>query len=79
MLKQALREVKEQEWQFENRDKVASVAFFPIVQLGYDYISKGNKIAWFDSPRPFEIISKSERVLVAKKYEILLSRGPLRG
>ena len=79
MLKQALREIKEQEWQFENRGKVASVAFFPIAQLGYDYISKENKIAWFDSPRPLEIISKSERVLVAKKYEILLSRGPLRG
>ena len=79
MLKQALRKVKDLSWQFENRDKVASVSFFPIVQLGYDYINKECKLAWFDSARSLEIFGEGERKAVAKEYETLLSRGQRRG
>ena len=79
MLTQALRKTRDFQWRLESRDKVASVAYFPIVQLAFDYVHKEYTLAWSDSEKAKELLPEAERKAVAKEYEVLLGRGPRRG
>ena len=66
-------------WQFENRDKLISLNYHPILQLAYDARVREYAVAWFHSDAANAAIGDIERTQLVATFATMLEQGPSRG
>ena len=77
--KRAVAATKDLPWQYENRDKLISPNYHPILQLAYDARSREHAVAWFHSDAARAAIGDAERKQLVATFATRLEQGPARG